>query len=55
MVPELTSLNSVQIPDCAGGRSQCLNERSIPVLTWRLSTCRPGILLDECLGAAVEK
>ena len=55
MVPELTSLNLVQIPDSAGGRSQCLDERSIPVLTWPLSTCRPGILLGECLGAAVEK
>ena len=55
MVPELTSLNSVQTLDSAGGRSPCLHERSIPVLTWPLPECRPGILLGECLGAGLEQ
>ena len=54
-VPELTSLSLVQTLDSAGGRPQCLDERSIPVLAWPLSTCYPGILLDECLCAALEK
>ena len=55
MIPELTSLNSVQILDFEGGRSQCLDERSIPMLTRPVSACPPGILLGEYIGAVVEQ
>ena len=55
MVPELAPINSVQALDSIGGRSQCLDEKSIPVLIWPFSACCPGVLLSKCLGTTVEK